>query len=835
MKNRLLTCALLSVAAVTACAAFAGCNLFGGSRDETVVNQDNMHFELKDDGTYELVNYDYAYLRDREDRDGGIIEGYKGEGETVTVPETVKGKKVTSLSLGVFSDTGVKTVTLPETITVLPQQAFSGCRLLETVNMPVAVTSVGKHAFNECTNLAEIEFKSGLTEIGYAAFGQCTSLTSIGLPDTVTSVGDFCFRECPFESINLKGVETFGYGAFYDCGNLSSVTLTNVVSIGDRVFQGCDKLTEMTVGNRLEECVYAPPALTKLNISSPVPEKMFQWSKTLTDVTLGEGCTSIGEMAFGYCSELKNLTLPETLTEIGKSAFWESGITAVTLPASVEVMGEKAFYGCSSLVSLTIEYGVESIGEHAFQETGITSLSLPASVRTIGDAAFYHCNSLADITFSEGLETIGKSAFAIKGAETLEIVLPSTVKTIDNDCFYYSEYNESGITANKIIINETVETVGNNILDYCKAKELKAPVNYGYNMGNTLEKLTLFGEGEIRDFAFRNCNYLKTVDLGGGVKKIGSYAFFALETIALDGVGYMGNNALGDLSALTYSKSENGVNYIDDWVISTDYSQGGATNLDLSGVTGIYQNAFAKTDTNDTSVLKTVVLADSDGTSQLKFIGDRAFSKSGITAVEVPASLEFWEGAFRECGALSYIRIQRGIEKIAESAFADCTNLDGLDFSATDVKEICAWAFDGCRNLRLITLPDGIKKIGRYALSSCSSLLIIDLKGTEEIEQSAFCYCTALGEVTMNSVKTIGNSAFYQCTELTGYDLPPTITAIGRHALGSAQTVNYGGTPTQWAAIKKGNEYGRDIWYTNNDLTVIFADGGSATLHKQEK
>ncbi|MDE6850724.1 MAG: leucine-rich repeat domain-containing protein, partial [Clostridia bacterium] len=664
MKKKILICALLSAAAVSA-TAFAGCNLFGGGGgDDKTVYQDNMRFELKEDGTYELERYEYAYLEDREDRDGNFVPGYSGDGETVNVPETVNGKAVTSVAGYAFCGTGVKSVTLPDAISVLPDRIFESCSLLTTVNYST-VTSVGELAFYECVKLTGIEFKSGLTEIGDRAFGGCAALATVTLPDTVTAIGENCFYECPFESINTAGVESIGAGAFYKCENITALNLSNVVSIGEGALRFCNSMTEITIGNKLESIGERPfvdnPALEKVSINSPVPAKMFMWNKTVTEVALGEGVTSIGESAFAYCSGVTEITLPATLTEIGENAFSQSGLTgAVTISSSVKTIGENAFYGCG-LTELTIENGIESIGAAAFERTAITSLSLPASVKTVGDKAFAACNMCTGITLANGLESIGSYAFSVSGDEAMEIVLPSTVKSLGDGCF-------AGIAAKKLIINDTVETVGENILKGCRVRELTVPATYGHNAA-AVEKLTLFGEGEIPANAYQKVTTLKTVDLGGGVKKIGYDAFNALETINLAGVEYMGNNALGNLSTLTCLNIENGLKTLDGWVIAADYSNGGATTLDLSGYTGIYNNAFAKTDTNDTSVLNTVVLVGSDNTSKLKFIGARAFAGSGITAVEVPAGIQNWNYAFYGCKSLLNIAIQSGVEKIADNAF----------------------------------------------------------------------------------------------------------------------------------------------------------------------
>lgn len=783
MKRKFLACAFISAATVSV-AAFAGCGLFGGGSggdDGSVVEQDNMSFTLKDDGTYELDRY-LVYLETEEG-------SYAGSGETVTVPDTVNGKAVTSVDEQAFAQTAVKSVTLPDAISVLPDSVFNYCVYLDTVNLST-VTSVGKSAFSGCENLESIEFKNGLTEIGSSAFTDCPALKTVTLPDSVTTLGDRCFLRCPIESINTNGVEILGEMAFYYCENLTSLSLPNVKSIGEQAMRSCGKLAELSIGDKLEEygdsVIYGCDLLTKISINSPVIDKMFQWNKVITDITLGEGVTSIGEMAFGYCTGIKNIVLPATLTDIGVSAF---------------------------------------------DQSGLTSVNIPAAVKTVGNSAFSGCNSLASITLNEGLESIGANAFEIRGSETLDIVLPSTVKSIGERCF-------NGITANKIIINETIETVGANVVKDAKIKELAAPameIGTRQKPDSVLQKVTVLGTADIPEYAYKYCTALKSVTIGNGVKRIGNEAFAGLEELSLGGVEYMGTSALGDISALKYTKTENGVNYIDNWVISSDYSKGdGATGLDLSGVTGIYHNAFKKTDANDTSILTTVALTSSDDTSDIKFIGQNSFYGTGITGVVVPASVQTWDCAFYHSEKLSSVSVQNGVEKIANEAFAYCYNLTGVNLKASDVTEIGAGAFEWCSGLRYFTMPDGIKKIGDYAFDFCSSLMAVDLKGTEEVGAHAFGYCESLGEVVMNSVKKIGGNAFLS-TDITEIDLPATVTEIGPYALDDALTVNFAGTAEQWAAIDKGNNGKYEIWSAKNDLTVVFADGGSIVLPKDEK
>lgn len=831
MKKKFLVCSIVVAAAALSAAAFAGCNL-GEINSKERYRQNNMCFDLKDDGTYELTRYEYADLNESEDDDGNIVEGYKGEGETVSVPDKVRGKAVTSVKSGAFSGRGVLEVTLPSVISELPDGIFSGCVLLKKVNFS-PVTSVGDNAFHSCESLESIEFKSGLTQIGEGAFAHCTSLATVTLPDTVKTIGEDCFLDCPFENINAAGVETIGdsafqgcenltsfdmsdvvsigCGAFYGCGNITSLNMPDVVSIGENAFEACDKLTQLTIGDKLETCQAKFSSVTSVSMNSPVPDEMF--GGKVTEATLGDGVTSIGKKAFYGCVGLQSITFPATLTQICDDAFFSSGLSGeLTIPSSVKTVGKKAFYNCG-ISNLTIEGGVASVGEDAF----------------------CGCNSLKSITLNEGLEILGAGAFDIKGAENLDIVLPSTVKSVGSQCF-------GDICANKVIINESVETLDKNILSrYSKVNEIKIPVKYPLSAVN-VKILTLFGEGNISDYAYKDFHNLKTVNLSAGIKSIGSNAFKGLQKINLDGVEFLGENALGNLSALTYTKTENGVNYIDSWVISSDYSQGGPTQIDLSGLTGVYEYAFKKTDTNDTSTLTTVFLTDPNGVSSLKQIGRYAFDGTGITGVQIPASLKSWNYAFGRCASLNVVAVEKGVEKIANGAFLYCKNLSGFNFANSDITEIGEYAFGDCENLRLITLPDSIKKIGECAFRFCTSLLTADLKGTEEIGDFAFESCTSLCGVTMNSVKTIGDFAFSSCSELTEIDLTASVTKIDYGALGRVETLNFIGTAEEWSAIKKYSQGGKiAIWspkYAGGkylDLKVVFADGSSVTYSKNEK
>ena len=157
----------------------------------------------------------------------------------------------------------------------------------------------------------------------------------------------------------------------------------------------------------------------------------------LTSVTIPNSVTSIGSSAFQYCSGLTSVTIPNSVTSIGSSVFSSChGLTSVTIPNSVKSIGNNAFTGCYGLTSLTIPNSVTSIGESAFRGcSGLTSITIPNSVTSIGGYAFYRCSSLTSVTIGNSLTSIGNYAFNECTGLTSVISKMENPCTIAYNCF----------------------------------------------------------------------------------------------------------------------------------------------------------------------------------------------------------------------------------------------------------------------------------------------------------------------------------------------------------------------------------------------------------------
>ena len=143
----------------------------------------------------------------------------------------------------------IKYITLPDGLTSLGGEAFSGCSGLTSITIPNSVTNIGNSAFEGCSGLTSVTLGNSVTSIEYYAFYGCSSLTSVTIPNSVTSIGNGAFMWCSgLTSVTIpNSVTSIGNKAFRYCESLTSVTLgSGVTSIGYSAFSKCNKIQEVT-------------------------------------------------------------------------------------------------------------------------------------------------------------------------------------------------------------------------------------------------------------------------------------------------------------------------------------------------------------------------------------------------------------------------------------------------------------------------------------------------------------------------------------------------------------------------------------------------------------
>lgn len=134
----------------------------------------------------------------------------------------VCSRDITTIGNNAFSDHGLTSITIPDTVTSIGISAFHNCYRLKSVTIGNGLTSIGQSAFNSCFNLTSITIPDNITSINRYTFNSCYALTSVTIGNGVTSIGDYAFAYCKsLTSVTIpNNVSEIGSSAFRDCASM---------------------------------------------------------------------------------------------------------------------------------------------------------------------------------------------------------------------------------------------------------------------------------------------------------------------------------------------------------------------------------------------------------------------------------------------------------------------------------------------------------------------------------------------------------------------------------------------------------------------------------------
>ena len=510
--------------------------------------------------------------------------------------------------------------------------------------------------FYENTNIKSVIIENGVTSIGDSAFDGCTSLTDVTIPNSVTSIGDCAFEDCYFT------YENFVNNSNVELDDSSKPTIVDTDAGGF-----CIKDNEL-VNMRP---TYAIGEITIPDSVTSISDYAFCSCENLTSITIPGSVTSIGNYAFERCESLTSVIIPDSVTSIGSSAFFD----CVSLK-SIEVSGNNKNYSSldgvlfnkdkTELITYpagktdseyVIPNSVTSIGYSAFENcTSLTSVTIPDSVTSIDYSAFENCTSLTSVTIPNDVTSIGYGVF--QGCTSLtSVTIPNSVTSIDSSAF------SSCTSLIGITIPNSVTSIG-----------------YG---------------------VFQDCTSLSSVTIPNSATSIGDSAFY--------NTAYYNDE----------SNWDNGVLYISDCLIDTNYNFDSTTDY----------------------IIK-------DGT---RIIADYALSHcDNLTSVTIPNSVtSIGDSAFYDCTSLTSVTIGNSVTSIGSSAFyntayyndkynwdkgvlylSNCLIDTNDDFDSTTdytIKDgtrfIADSVFSNCDNLISITIPNSVKSLGDNAFGSVKKVI----------------------------------------------------------------------------------------------------------------
>ncbi len=669
--------------------------------------------------------------------DGDVLVGYSGAEETVTVPEGIR-----VIADNAFKgNTTIKNVILPDSVEEIRYRAFYGCSNLESVDLPAKITAFGEQTFYNCKKLTTLGMESGV------------------IPTGMTEIPKGCFYNCNALAGDLvipEGVTTICQEAFYSCKALTSITMADTVtSMGPEGayghFSGCSGVTSIDLSEGLtalpRNCFFSCTSLTELpdlkNVTS-LGNACFQHLDSAVSITVPAQITYLGNLCFAYSDLLESVHFEGSPT-MGTSVC-SNGPKLTSVTGNLTVIGETMFEKCTGMVNFTVPDHVNVIGKNAFRNcTALESIVFPESYAAMdlsfGVTPFNGCKVFTGIVIADGCTALRYTddGVLLSGDGKKLISIPS-------------DFAESTYT-----VPEGVEVIGANAF-------------YG---NKTLTAIT-FPESlkEIEEYAFYNCAKLTAVELPGGVQTVGQYAFYGCAAV---------------------------------------------TTLDLGeSLTAVEPYAF-----RGMTKVTSIVLPDTVTT-----VGDYAFEEcNAATTITIPEGVtSIGKYAFENCKKAEAIVLPSTLTAMGVRAFYNCNAATVINTGG--LTEIPEYAFYGCKLAEKIVMADTVTKVGPNAFYNCLVAESITWPASLEIiDKNAFYMCRKLQNLDLSgtALTDIGASAFYQTYEARTIVFPETLQSIGAKAF-AYLNYNTGAYVTNIHLPAGVISVAKDTFYYANKLQNITVD-----------
>ena len=586
-------------------------------------------------------------------------------------------------------------------------------------NVTYQVTDIGMNAFGNTSKLKSITLSEGITNISEVAFAY-SGITSITLPSSLRTIGANAFQDChQLSSIDIpEGVTTIGSTVFAYCNVLSKIVLPNTLkSIGNNVLGYNSSVT--TIVSHIKEPFAIPNNVFGVSQWDEESEKTV-YNPCNATLYVPEGTKALYEQIEGWTKfkEIKEGEVMEAVVDGIKYSYQPSSnkatvirgdyenLESVTIPGTVKIgdatyqvaeIAVRAFSELENLKTVTIGEGITAIPDNTFSNSGITQLNLPSTLKSIGNDAFYYCRHLTSVVVPDGVETIGDYSFS-SCFKLQSIELPATLKSVGSGVFSWScalssivahgaepaEASKTALAWSYYVKDEEIfKPYSNAVLFVPSGSKDKYKAATGWSVMEVIEESTP----------------KQTVD--GNLKYL-----------------YSEDSKFAMVIRDDYSKLEN---------ISVPASI--TINGEQYPVTAIGGYAFGmEYEDKETSVLKSVTL--SEGITSL---GVWSFAYATISSINLPSTLKTIYGEAFTGSDLTSVTIPGNVELIDNYAFTGNSKLTSVVISE-GVKVLSYGLFSYCDQLQTLELPSTLIFMASELVRNCNNLTKVISNMTEPIE-----------------------------------------------------------------------------------------------------
>ncbi|MDJ1650667.1 leucine-rich repeat protein [Gordonibacter faecis] len=488
-----------------------------------------------------------------------------------------------------------------------------------------------------------------------------------------------------------------------------------------------------------------------------IADNGFSTSFYLNSISFAAGSTlsSLGIGSFNNCRSLSQVALPDTVKSIGASAFTNcTSLTDIDVSSAVSI-GKECFLTCTSLSSVALGAQVTSLAPYIFSNCrSLRTVYVYGTITSFEEGAFdllptqdvsvYVSNADSAASWSEAA---GAAGYTFKTVEVLgercsvtfdsQGGMPASfVQTVakgvpiaEPSSPIKEEFSLSGWFTSEGIRWDFSQPIENNMTLYGQWVEEATDGTFLYRMRSDGKSLSIaaINPSSLTGHVVIPSEY----ELGGLVFPVEEVAQFALyrsqvsSLVIPKSIKEIGNQAVSDCPQLT----------------SVTFEEG----------------------------------------SSLRIIKTSAFSKSTLTAIDIPDTVETLEASvFHACPKLQSVKLPSRLTTIEPFLFCFCQNLSSVNIPR-GITSVGGHAFQNCLLLESVDLPDAITTIRDYAFTANQSLKSINLSQVTSIGAYAFNDCRSLETVSLPATRVLGTKAFRLCAKLTSVDMP-VVEHIGAEA-----------------------------------------------------